>query len=148
MPRPCKIRRVVCGPQVMNFKPCGIPKDQLESIVLNVDELEAIRLADLEGLYQEQAAKIMNISRQTFGNIICNAHKKVAEFLLKSRFLTIEGGHVELQNCQLECDKCQNEWTIPCGSKFPEVCPECGDGNFNCLKKSTENHKQKCWRNL
>ncbi len=130
----------------MSFKPCGIPDDQLKAVTLTVDELEAIRLADFEGLYQEQAAQAMNISRQTFGNIISNAHKKIAEFLLQSKFLTIEGGHVELQSCTLICDTCKNEWIIPCGKAFPTVCPQCSGDNFYCMKKSIENHKQKCWR--
>jgi len=132
----------------MSFKPCGIPKDQLETITLTFDELEAIRLADFEGLYQVQAAQVMNISRQTFGNIISNAHKKIAAFLLQSRFLTIEGGHVELQNFNFTCDTCDNEWIIPSGSALPVKCPECGSVNSSCIKIKKVNYKQKCWRNL
>jgi predicted DNA-binding protein (UPF0251 family) len=131
----------------MSFKPCGISRDTLEEVILRVDELEAIRLADFEGMYQEEAAKAMNVSRQTFGNIISNAHKKVAEFLLKSRFLTIEGGQVELQGCKLSCDSCQHEWVIQCESPFPKICPACESSNFYCVKISLKNHKQKCWRN-
>jgi len=67
----------------------------LEEINLTLDELEAIRLADLEGLYQEDAAKKMNISRQTFGNIINSAHKKIADALLNAKALKIEGGTIE-----------------------------------------------------
>jgi uncharacterized protein len=64
----------------------------LEEVNLTLDELEAIRLADLEEMYQEDAAKKMNISRQTFGNIINSAHKKIADVLLNSKALNIEGG--------------------------------------------------------
>jgi len=67
----------------------------LEEVNLALDELEAVRLADLEGLYQEDAAKKMNISRQTFGNVINSAHKKIADVLLNSKALKIEGGIVE-----------------------------------------------------
>ncbi len=148
MPRPCKMRRIACGPQVRSFKPCGISPEPLEEVILTVDELEAIRLADFEGLYQEQAAKAMNVSRQTFGNIIACARKKTAEFLLKSRVLSIDGGHVELQTCGLICDKCQHTWTVPCGTVFPDKCPECKDNAFYCIKKSTNNNKQKCWRSI
>jgi len=59
------------------------------------DELEAVRLADFEELYQEDAAKKMNISRQTFGNIINSAHKKIADVLLHGKALKIEGGIVK-----------------------------------------------------
>jgi len=62
---------------------------------LTLDELEAIRLADLEGLYQEDSAKKMDISRQTFGNIIKKAHKKIADVLLNAKALKIEGGKVK-----------------------------------------------------
>ena len=69
--------------------------DALEEVNLTLDELEAIRLADLSELYQEDAAKKMNISRQTFGNIINSAHKKIADALLNAKALKIEGGTVE-----------------------------------------------------
>jgi predicted DNA-binding protein (UPF0251 family) len=73
MPRPRNFRRVGCMPQANYFKPRGIPLSVLQHITLTVDELEAIRLTDLQGLYQEQAAEKMNISRQTFGRIIESA---------------------------------------------------------------------------
>ena len=58
------------------FKPRGIPSVDLQEVVLSLDEFEAIRLADHEQVYQEEAATRMNISRQTFGRIIGAAHKK------------------------------------------------------------------------
>ena len=95
MPRPCRCRRIRCRPDTNYFKPRGIPLDALEEVNLALDELEAIRLADLTGLYQEDAAKKMNISRQTFGNIINSAHKKIADALLNAKALKIEGGNIE-----------------------------------------------------
>ncbi|HEX2957321.1 MAG TPA: hypothetical protein VHO70_10845, partial [Chitinispirillaceae bacterium] len=71
-----------------------------------------------------------------------------AEFLLKSRFLTIDGGHVELQTCSLICSGCAHTWSVPCGAVFLENCPECKGNIFYCAKKSTENIKQKCWRSV
>jgi predicted DNA-binding protein (UPF0251 family) len=88
-------RRIRCNPDTNYFKPRGIPLDMLEEVNLALDELEAVRLADLEGLYQEDAAKKMNISRQTFGNIIERAHKKIADALLNAKALKIEGGVVK-----------------------------------------------------
>jgi len=67
----------------------------LEEVNLTLDGLEAVRLADLEGLYQKDAAKKMGISRQTFGNIINSAHKKIADVLLNAKALKIEGGVVK-----------------------------------------------------
>jgi predicted DNA-binding protein (UPF0251 family) len=69
--------------------------DSLEEVILALDELEAVRLADLEGLYQEDAARKMNVSRQTFGNIVNSAHKKIADVLLNAKALKIEGGAVK-----------------------------------------------------
>jgi predicted DNA-binding protein (UPF0251 family) len=98
MPRPCRCRNIRCHPDTNYFKPRGIPLHVLEEVSLALDELEAIRLADCEGLYQEDAARKMNISRQTFGNIIKSAHKKIADVLLNAKALKIEGGVVKRIN--------------------------------------------------
>ncbi|PKN51010.1 MAG: hypothetical protein CVU55_14195 [Deltaproteobacteria bacterium HGW-Deltaproteobacteria-13] len=103
MPRP-KCYRNICGmPDKNYFKPRGIPIVDLEEIVLNLDEFEAIRLADYEQLYQEEAAAKMNISRQTFGRIIEAAHKKIADVLLNGKALKIEGGEVNLNETKACC---------------------------------------------
>lgn len=96
MPRPRQCRRIGCLPQANFYKPSGIPLAILQQVNLTFDELEAIRLADFEGLYQEQAAQKMNISRQTFGRIIESAHKKIADALVNGKALSIEGGPFEL----------------------------------------------------
>jgi len=62
-----------------------------------LDELEALRLADLEGLYQEQAAEKMGVSRPTFARILESARKKVAEALVKGKGLVIGGGPVKVE---------------------------------------------------
>jgi len=90
MPRPKKSRCVSCKPDVTYFKPRGIPLMELEELSITMDELEAIRLADHEGLYHEDAARKMKISRQTFGRILNRAHKTIAESLLKGKALKIE----------------------------------------------------------
>ncbi len=89
MPRPFKCRRIAGTPGAEYFKPRGIPLVELEEVELTLDEFETIRLADLEELYQEDAAKRMNISRQTFGNIIVSAHKKIADVLVNGKALKI-----------------------------------------------------------
>ena len=96
MPRP-KCCRHVCGvPDKNYFKPRGIPASELDEVVLSLDEYEALRLADYEQLYQEEAAARMNISRQTFGRIIEAAHKKIADVLMNGKALKIEGGEIAL----------------------------------------------------
>ena len=76
------------------FKPAGVPGRALEEVVLSLDEAESIRLADLEGLYQEAAAFRMGVSRQTFGRIVEAARRKVADAIINGKLLRIEGGEV------------------------------------------------------
>lgn len=93
MARPPKCRQINCCPAASYYKPAGIPLRDLEEIVLKMDELEAMRLTDLEGLYQQEAAERMGVSRQTIGNIINSAHAKIADALLNGKALRI--GSVE-----------------------------------------------------
>ncbi len=90
MPRPRCCRQIEGTPVAWVFKPAGIPKKDLDEIVLHADEFEALRLADLEGLYHEVAAECMGISRQTFGRILSSARQKTAETLVKGCALFIE----------------------------------------------------------
>ena len=105
MSRPCKCRHVFAHPQTAYFKPRGIPLSELEEIGLTIDEVESIRLADLKELYQEQAARKMGISRQTFGNIIMAAHKKIADAIVNGKALKIEGGNVKIMQKRKCCGK-------------------------------------------
>jgi predicted DNA-binding protein (UPF0251 family) len=89
MPRPCCSRKIRCQPNARFFKPRGIPLNELETIPLALDEFEALRWADLLGLYQEEAAKKMGVSRATFGRIIENARRKVATALVNGHALQI-----------------------------------------------------------
>ena len=132
MARPKHCRRVGFLPDSKYFKPRGIPLSALEEVVLTVDECEAIRLADLEGLYQEQAAEKMAVSRQTFGRIIESAHKKVAEALVKGKALKIEGGEINmLEMRKFRCSDCQHAWELPYGTGRPPGCPSCKSDNIH-----------------
>jgi len=105
---------------------------ELDQLVLTVDEFEAIRLADLEGLYQDQAAEEMNVSRQTFGRIIGSAHKKIAQALVEVKALVIEGGDIEMSEArEFKCDSCQHTWEVPFGTCRPSECPECKGKNLH-----------------
>ncbi|OPY00817.1 MAG: hypothetical protein A4E60_02097 [Syntrophorhabdus sp. PtaB.Bin047] len=90
MSRPKKCRCVCCKLESDYFKPRGTPLTDLDEVSLKMDELEALRLADVEGLYQEEAARQMNISRATFGRIVEAAHRKVADAILHGKALKIE----------------------------------------------------------
>lgn len=125
MPRP-RIRRCVgFEPGANFFKPRGVPLRSLEQITLSLEELEAMRLSDYEGLYQEDAAREMNISRQTFGRILSGAHRKVAEALSLGKALLIEGGDFVMIRRDFECLSCGHNWVVQPGVPRPSVCPEC-----------------------
>jgi hypothetical protein len=98
MARPKRKRFIRFNPEITYFKPAGIPLRNLEEEVLALDELEAIRLADLEGLYQDKAAKSMKISRITFQRILNNAHKKVSRGLIYGKALRMRGGEFTMPN--------------------------------------------------
>src|SRR5512136_587500 len=132
MARPRNCRHIGSMPQTVYFKPRGIPLSSLEEVHLTIDEFEAIRLADLESLYQEQAAEKMKVSRPTFGRIIESAHKKVAEALVQGKALKIEGGEFEMASMRkFRCDECQHSWDLPYGTGRPENCPSCKSGNIH-----------------
>jgi uncharacterized protein len=90
MSRPKKCRCINFSPNALYFKPRGIPLANLEEVLLSLDEFEAIRLADHEGLYHVEAAIRMNISRATFGRILDSARGKVADAIINGKALEIE----------------------------------------------------------
>jgi predicted DNA-binding protein (UPF0251 family)/predicted Fe-Mo cluster-binding NifX family protein len=94
MPRPLSDRRIRGGIAASLYKPAGIPTRELEEVRLGLDGAEAIRLADLDGLYQEAAARKMGVSRQTFGRILEEARRIVADAIINGKALRIEGGQI------------------------------------------------------
>jgi len=89
MVRPRKCRNINITPGVTYFKPRGVPMRELTEVYLPLDGLEAIRLADLEGLSHEEAAQRMHISRQTFGRILSSARNTVARAIVGGLALRI-----------------------------------------------------------
>ena len=106
---------------------------ELERISLAVDELEALRLKDLDGLEQEQAATTMNVSQPTFHRILESAHGKVADALVNGKAIRIEGGdYMVREGVRLfKCYDCQNEWQLPYGTARPARCPKCNSANIH-----------------
>ncbi len=129
MPRP-PIERAVGGvPRVTLFKPAGVPGRDLEQLPLAVDELEAIRLVDLEGLSHEQAAAAMAVSRQTVGRVLERGRAKVAEALVGGKAILIGGGQYRVEPRQLCCSVCGTLWAAAADSPLPAACPSCGSAN-------------------
>jgi predicted DNA-binding protein (UPF0251 family) len=92
MPRPRRCRRVWFEPNVTYFKPAGVRMIDLEESILTVDEFEAVRLKDLEGLDEGTASKKMNISQPTFNRLVSSARKKIADAIVHGKAIKIFGG--------------------------------------------------------
>ncbi len=128
MPRPHKPKLISGLPRAVFFKPMGVPFHQIEETVLRVEELEALKLVDMEGLYQEQAASRMGVSRQTLQRLLDEARRKVAEALIKGKALRIEGGSyiLEEEKGRYRCGRCGGQVLPPSARKGEGLsCPAC-----------------------
>jgi predicted DNA-binding protein (UPF0251 family) len=145
MPRPPKFRRVAYMPEVTYFKPAGIPLRALEEVVLSVEEVEALRLKDIEGLEQEQAAEKMNVSRPTFQRVLASARQKIADAILNGKAVNIKGGNFEMAFHRFRCRR-GHEWdmAIP-GGVVPEYCPTCNTTDVQPVSAIGFGHGRKGW---
>lgn len=116
-------RKVGCIPVATIYRPVQDDARGAGEVVLCIDEFEAVRLADYSGLYHEEAARKMDVSRQTFGRIIQSARNKIADALINGRMLKIEGGNVSVDyRACARCGKCR--MSVDCPDRFKEdTCP-------------------------
>jgi predicted DNA-binding protein (UPF0251 family) len=133
MPRPRKMRRVFGKPNCSVFKPAGVPLQGTEPVTLALDELEAVRLADVEGLYQEDAAKQMNTSRPTFTRILAEGRRKIATAISQARPLVIEGGNVNV------CRRPNMPFSYSCKDCNAEFNNAAAQDENNIMKNLEEN---------
>ena len=137
MARPVKWRRIEQLPATTYFVPTeevpvGIPENSLK-----LEELEAIRLKDLEGLEQSVCAERMAVSRQTFQRILLSAREKIADSLINGKSIHVGGGHFTQNVCRARCLDCGYEWTesyedMTDSRQHNTVCPNCNSHNINC----------------
>jgi len=125
MPNRRRYRHIKMPPPMEGYKPFGVPMRELESVVMSVEEYEALRLADYEDLTHEEAAVRMKISRPTFTRLYDKARKNVAKAFAEGKAILIRGGtfiagdywyrcndcHETIVSAKPEehCDKCQSE---------------------------------------
>lgn len=139
MARPVKWRRVEFIPSVQYFVPSDIDVDKLQENVLRVEELEAIRLKDLEGLEQEDCAARMEVSRQTFQRVLNAAREKIADSLIYGKAIRIEGGNYTRNICPVKCLDCGKKWNESY-ENFDKVlngkynCPDCDSKRLVCAR--------------
>ncbi len=127
MTRPCKKRRVCVSPGVTVYKPAGIPGRSLEWVTLALDEYEAVRLLDHEGLDQQAAAEAMGVSRPTVTRIYAEARKTIAAMLVLGNALRIEGGPIVHDPAATPCKRRQR-----------------GPGHGSACRRTRNRAQQKC----
>jgi len=141
--RPKRRRRVREHPPTLRYEPVGIPEQSGRLVRINLDEAEALRLADLEAIYHEEAAALMDVSRSTYGRILESARHKVALALWGGLPIVIDPATMEVQKHSGDCLKPpsgrpsitdhSNGRDIPvgnagrgCGAQGFCICPRCG----------------------
>lgn len=139
MARPTKCRRVGFFPDTTCFKPLG-KREQEEEVSLKIEEVEAMRLKDIEGLNQQECADRMEVSRQTFQNIIDSARNKVAIALTKGLVINIKGGNFISNCCEVRCKSCNTTYEIK-HIKDKRICPNCNSNKVNCNNKNKRCHR-------
>ncbi|MBE6083287.1 MULTISPECIES: DUF134 domain-containing protein [Tissierellales] len=139
MARPTKWRKIENVPAIPYFIPSEKDVAELPENILKLEELEAIRLKDLEGFEQSECAKKMEVSRPTFQRILLSAREKIADSLVNGKIIHIEGGNFTCNICPVKCMDCGKEWmesyenleSIKSGNY---TCPNCGSEKIICRK--------------
>jgi len=107
----------------------GVPGRELQPLDLSLDELEALRLADLEGRDHAESAEQMEISRPTFSRLVTQARHKVARFLVEGLHLRIDGGDVHFSGNRYRCEDCGRLLNTSMEREL-DACPACGSRNI------------------
>ena len=147
MSRPTKCRRVALLPRATYFKPAGIPLRVLDEVQLSVEEVEAIRIKDLEGLDQEAGGEKMNVSRATFQRVLVSGRQKIADALLNGKAIRIEGGSFEMAFSRFKCLN-GHEWEVPFETMIStphRLCPRCDTPSIEPLQPTGFGWKRRGW---
>lgn len=152
MARPTKWRKIEHFPALPYFVPSNKDIPEIEKNILKLEELEAIRLKDLEGMEQEECAARMEVSRPTFQRILISAREKVADSLINGKVILIEGGNFTLNICPVKCANCGKEWmesfeNLDAIKGGEYSCPGCGSPKVFCEQNCKEKAcRRKCCR--
>lgn len=152
MARPTKWRKIENIPTIPYFIPSETDVDELPENILKLEELEAIRLKDLEGLEQGECAEKMEVSRPTFQRILSSAREKIADSLVNGKTIHIEGGNFTRNICPVRCLNCGKEWmesyeNLESIKSGEYSCPSCGSKNVTCGQSCKGKFcRRHCWR--
>lgn len=150
--RPTKWRKIQNVPTIPYFVPSNTDVPQVEKNILKLEELEAIRLKDLEGMEQEECAIQMEVSRPTFQRILISAREKIADSLINGKTIHIEGGNFTRNICPVKCSNCGKEWmesyeNLEIIQNEEYTCPACGSLKVFCGQSCKGKFCRKnCWR--
>jgi predicted DNA-binding protein (UPF0251 family)/DNA-directed RNA polymerase subunit RPC12/RpoP len=151
--RPTKWRRIENIPTIPFFVPSASDVAEIPENVLKLEELEAVRLKDLEGLEQGECAEKMGVSRPTFQRILLAAREKITDSLVNGKTIHIEGGNFTQNICPVRCLDCGKEWresfeNMESIKNGDYACPECRSKNIACEQVCKGKFcKRNCWRN-
>jgi predicted DNA-binding protein (UPF0251 family) len=138
--RPIKCRIIEQQPISSLFKPLNVFKENEEFVSVSLDEFETIKLIDFMGMYQDEAADRMEVSRQTLGNMLRSARTKIADALINAKTLKIDGGSWRLsESRRFACDECNHHWIGPVSKERPARCPHCG---CDCIHQHDTCHRR------
>jgi predicted DNA-binding protein (UPF0251 family)/predicted Fe-Mo cluster-binding NifX family protein len=142
--RPKCLRRVELEPEVTYFKPRDAMGSNPEITIITSVELEAMRLIDLIGLHQEEAAQRMGISRRAFWNELKSGRRKVIKSLVEGRAIKIKKGKYAVIKRRFRCCNCRNEWEELHKAGRHVQCPNCKSLNVfgQQNKRNTETNKK------
>lgn len=150
--RPTKWRKIDNISTISYFIPSDKDVSEVPTNIILLEELEAIRLKDLEGLEQEECAKRMQVSRPTFQRILLAAREKVADSLINGKAIHIDGGNYTRNICPVKCMDCGKEWmesyeNLEVIKNGEYTCPDCGSTKVICEQNCKSMYCQKnCWR--
>lgn len=133
MPRPKKYRIVEYTVKSTKFS----PESPEGSVKLNLDEVEAMRLMYIEKMYQEKAAGVMGVSRQTFGRILRSSLEKMTDALVNSKEIKIGENEPDREIKLVKCENCGKVWRVPMKDER-KTCPFCKAGDLHVSKKKTD----------
>ncbi len=137
MPRPKRIRKMTNPPHFKGFRPIGLPEEN-NSVVLNYEEYEAIRLSDFELYGQVEAAQIMDISRPTYARIYESARRKVAQAFVLGKPIVFEGGKVYFNSEWFSCNSCGCWFNHLAKELEVKNCALCGSTEVEQYNDNTE----------
>ncbi|MBN2695850.1 DUF134 domain-containing protein [bacterium] len=135
MPRRKRCRKLHSPPLYQGFKPKGVPARLIKKVTLHLEEYEAVKLADYDGLEHEEASLKMEISRSVFTRMLQDARKKIATAIVEGLELVISGGDYYFEKKSFRCKDCNSIYHFEHSEKNLIECEKCGSTNIELINE-------------